>query len=112
MEQATLENQFRTTLAQIFGGVAIGIGLYYTWRRVNIAEGDLKATQKTIEVTQTVAQKNLQVVQRGQITERFTRAIDQLGSKKIEIRLGRIYALERISIESNLLSAGRHSKLE
>jgi hypothetical protein len=81
-EQATLENQFRTTLAQIFGGVAIGIGLYYTWRRIMIAESNLKAFQD------------------GQITERFTRAIDQLGNRKLEIRLGGIYALERISIES------------
>jgi hypothetical protein len=36
----------------------------------------------------------------GQITERFTRAIDQLGSDKVEIRLGGIYALERIARDS------------
>lgn len=73
--EATLENQYRTTLAQIFGGVAIGIGLYHTWQRNNIAH-------------------------EGQITERFTRAIDQLGNRKLEIRLGAIYALERIANES------------
>jgi hypothetical protein len=33
----------------------------------------------------------------GQITERFTRAVDQLGSKEIDIRLGGINALERIA---------------
>ncbi|MGZ4228366.1 MAG: hypothetical protein ACXVHB_20140 [Solirubrobacteraceae bacterium] len=38
---------------------------------------------------------------RGQITERFTRAIDQLGDDKTEIRLGGIYALERIAHESS-----------
>lgn len=32
-----------------------------------------------------------------QITDRFTRAIDQHGSKKIEIRPGAICALERIA---------------
>jgi hypothetical protein len=74
-ENATLENQYRTTLAQILGGVAIGIGLYYTWQRNNISQD-------------------------GQVTERFTRAIDQLGNKKLEIRLGGIYALERIAKES------------
>ena len=79
---AEMENSYRATLAQILGGVAIGIGLYYTWRRVTIAE------------------KNLKVSQEGQITERFTRAIDQLGNEKMEIRLGGIYALERISKES------------
>jgi hypothetical protein len=62
--------------------------LYYTWRRITIAEEDLKATKE------------------GQITERFTRAVDQLGAgdkdgnSAIEIRLGGIYALERIANES------------
>jgi hypothetical protein len=94
--QATQENQDRTTLAQILGGAAIGIGLYYTWRRIGIAEEDLKATKK-----------NLEVAQEGQITERFTRAVEQLGAvdkdgnPALEIRLGGIYALERIANESD-----------
>jgi hypothetical protein len=37
----------------------------------------------------------------GQITERFTRAIDQLGSDKLDVRLGGIYALERIARDSS-----------
>jgi uncharacterized protein YjbI with pentapeptide repeats len=112
--EATLENQSRATLAQILGGAAIGIGLYYTWRRITISEEDLKATQENLkvaqeslkvtqenlQVTQKVAQDNLKVAQEGQITERFTRAIDQLGNEKMDIRLGGIYALERISNES------------
>lgn len=32
---------------------------------------------------------------RGQITDRFTNAIDQLGSDKVEMQLGGIFALER-----------------
>jgi uncharacterized protein YjbI with pentapeptide repeats len=36
----------------------------------------------------------------GQITERFTRAIDQLGSRELDVRLGGIYALERIARDS------------
>jgi hypothetical protein len=62
-------------LAQILGGTALLSGLYFTWR-------------------------TLQVNREGQITERFTRAIDQFGSEKLEIRLGGIYSLERISRES------------
>jgi uncharacterized protein YjbI with pentapeptide repeats len=38
--------------------------------------------------------------QQGQITERFTRAIDQLGHQQIDVRLGGIYALERIARDS------------
>ena len=37
----------------------------------------------------------------GQITERFTRATDQVGSAELEIRLGGIYALERIARDSS-----------
>ena len=68
-------------LAQILGGTALLSGLYFTWR-------------------------TLQVNREGQITERFTKAIDQLGktdeggNKLFEIRLGGIYALERITRES------------
>jgi len=80
--EADLENQFRVTLAQILGGVAIGIGLYYTQKRVSAAE------------------KSLSITQESQITERFTQAINQLGNEKMEIRLGGIYALERIANES------------
>jgi hypothetical protein len=36
----------------------------------------------------------------GQITERFTRAIEQLGSAELDVRLGGIYALERIARDS------------
>ena len=43
----------------------------------------------------------MQVAQEGQITERFTRAIEQLGSEKMAIRLGGIYALERIANDSD-----------
>lgn len=89
VDKANYENQYRATLAQILGGIAIGMGLYYTWRRITIAENELKVSQQ------------------GQITERFTRAVDQLGAldqfgnPAIEIRLGGIYALERISMESD-----------
>lgn len=66
----------------IVGGSALLFGLYFTARNLQ------------------VSQHTLQVSQEGQITERFTRAIDQLGSDKIEIRLGGIYALERIARDS------------
>jgi hypothetical protein len=67
-------------VAQILGGTALLSGLFFTWR-------------------------TLQVNREGQITERFTRAIDQLGKvedgqKLFEIRIGGIYALERIARES------------
>ena len=43
---------------------------------------------------------NVRVAQEGQVTERFTRAIEQLGHEEIAIRLGGIYALERLAKDS------------
>jgi len=44
--------------------------------------------------------KDIAIAQTGQVTERFTRAIEHLGSDKMAIRLGAIYALERIAKDS------------
>jgi hypothetical protein len=40
------------------------------------------------------------LTQQGQITERYTKAIEQLGSDKLDVRMGGIYALERIAKDS------------
>lgn len=47
-----------------------------------------------------ITAQTLKVTEQGQITERYTKAIEQLGSDKIDIRLGGIYALERIARDS------------
>ena len=44
--------------------------------------------------------RQLQISREGQITERFSRAVDQLGSDKQDVRLGGIYTLERIAADS------------
>ena len=38
----------------------------------------------------------------GQITERFSRAVEHLGNSEMDVRLGGIYALERIARESKV----------
>jgi hypothetical protein len=88
-ERPALVNEYRRTWAQIIGGFGLLLGLYFTWRRIEISQQELEATRDQ------------------QVTERFTRAIDQLGAtdnegenKKLEIRLGGIYALERIAGDS------------
>jgi len=72
----TVQNQVRTTLLQGLGGVVLLFGAYFTWRQLRIAR-------------------------EGQITERFTRAIDQLGHDHLDVRLGGIYALARIAHDSD-----------
>lgn len=44
--------------------------------------------------------KQLAIAKSGQITERFSRAIEQLGSSALPVRLGGIYSLARIAKDS------------
>jgi Pentapeptide repeats (8 copies) len=45
--------------------------------------------------------RNFTLARQGQVTDRYTKAIEQLGSDKgIDVRIGGIYALERISRDS------------
>ena len=43
---------------------------------------------------------NFQLAREGHVTDRYTKAIEQLGSDRLNVRLGAIYALERIMIDS------------
>jgi hypothetical protein len=47
-----------------------------------------------------IATRTYRLTQQGQITDRYTKAIEQLGSDKLDVRLGGIYALERIAVDS------------
>ena len=45
--------------------------------------------------------RNFSLTRQGQVTDRYTKAIDQLGSDKgLDVRIGGIYALERIAHDS------------
>ena len=48
----------------------------------------------------TLSRRATELTEQGQVTDRYTRAIEQLGSDKIDIRIGGIYALERIARDS------------
>src|SRR5215203_5590229 len=79
------------TVGAVVGLVAVLIGQVLQQRRHS----------QTLQETQRRHSEDLRQAEQGQITERFTRAIDQLGSEKLEIRLGGIYALERIAKDSS-----------
>lgn len=44
---------------------------------------------------------NFQLAREGHVTDRYTKAIEQLGSDRLDVRLGAIYALERIMLDSD-----------
>ena len=93
---ATLEDEYRRTLVQSIGGFFLLVGLYLTWRRIVATEKNVSVAQENVSV----AQENVSVAQEGHITDRFTKAIAQLGDDKMAIQLGGIYALERIARDS------------
>jgi hypothetical protein len=70
------QNDVRNTLLlALAGGVGI-LGAYFTYRQ-------------------------LRVTREGQITDRYTKAVDQLGNDHLDVRVGGIYALERIARDSD-----------
>jgi hypothetical protein len=75
-------NEVRTTLLQVVGGVVVLFGAYATWRQLRVSQDGLRATQE------------------GYVTDRFSRAVDQLGSEKLEVRIGGLHALWRIAEQS------------
>jgi uncharacterized protein YjbI with pentapeptide repeats len=98
-KEATARKDLVQALGFLMVGVAGAVGIYFTWRGQRI-------TQKSMEDTRKSTTEEQELTRQGQITERFTRAIDQLGAtddkgqKKLEIRLGGIYALGRIAKDS------------
>lgn len=88
-EFVELRNDYVRIILQVIGGLAAAIALILTFRRI-------KAIEKNAEI----AQKTLQSTIDGQLTDRFAKAIEQLGSEQLAIKLGGIYSLERIAKES------------
>ncbi|MGH7493181.1 MAG: hypothetical protein ACREOO_12405 [bacterium] len=81
-EFVELKNTIRLTFVQILGGAFVLIGILLTALRLRVLE------------------KEIQITHEGQITVRFSKAVEQLGSENPAICLGGVYALERIARDS------------
>jgi hypothetical protein len=73
--QAKLQNDVRTTLLQATAGLLLIAGAVASWQQLHISR-------------------------ETQITERFSRAVGQLGSDNVDVQLGGIYTLERVAKDS------------
>jgi hypothetical protein len=84
--------QIWTAIVQAAGGAAILTGLLFTAR-------NLKATQDKLDIDK----QGQDIDKQGQLTNRFIQATGQLGAERkdgqpnVEVRLGGIYALNRIA---------------
>jgi hypothetical protein len=70
------ENDVRTTLLQAVAGALFLATAYFAWRQIEVAR-------------------------EGQITDRFTKAVEQLGNRSGDVQTGAIYALERVAIDAD-----------
>ncbi len=102
-----------TTLVQAVAAVVLAIGGYFTWSNLRLARDTLEETRQKAaadhaanEANLTATNERLNVDREAQITNRFTQAIGQLGAvltngdPNLEVRMGGIYALERIARDS------------
>ncbi|MFJ4099870.1 pentapeptide repeat-containing protein [Amycolatopsis japonica] len=95
-------------------GLSIGVGsggvvaLYLAWRRQHSTEADLDNRERALAHQQDVAAATQAHHERvaddaradasaRRITELYTKAVEQLGSDKAPVRLGGLYALERLA---------------
>jgi hypothetical protein len=73
--QSQLASNARSAVLQGLAGLVVVVGAAATWWQVHISR-------------------------EGQITDRFSKAVDQLGSPNVIVRIGGVYALERIARNS------------
>jgi uncharacterized protein YjbI with pentapeptide repeats len=82
-DRRKLQNEVRTALLQAVAGGAVLVGVLFTWQQQ-------QATSRQIA-------DQLSVTRQGQVGERFSRAVDQLGNASIDVRLGGLYELEQLA---------------
>lgn len=75
-QRLEVQNGVRSTLLQALAGLVLVVGAVTGW-------------------------SSFQASRDQQITERYTRAVDQLSSESVSVRVGGIYSLERISHDSS-----------
>lgn len=94
------QNDARSVVLQGVGGLIVVLGAYVTWRQLQINRVALQHNLRTTAVQLEVLQGQLVTSRESQVTERFTQAIDQLGSDQLVVRMGGVFALARIAKDS------------
>ncbi|MFC7841915.1 pentapeptide repeat-containing protein [Streptomyces sp. NPDC057382] len=84
--RATTVSGMRTALVALGAGLVAVVGLFYT--------------HQTWQQTQSRDSDQRQLTWEGQVTDRFSKAVEQIASDKPVEQLGGIYALERIMRDS------------
>jgi hypothetical protein len=96
-----LQNDARTMLLQGLGALLLltgaGIGAAVTLRQVKVSQDGLHATREQMQHTLETTRQQLNLTEQDQVTDRYTRAVEQLGHEKAPVRLGALHSLERLA---------------
>jgi hypothetical protein len=80
--------------------VAVVVALITAGATLIIGWLNLSGQKETFKWQRDHATKQIELMQSGQLTDRFIRAIEQLGSGSTQVRIGAIFALEKIAGDS------------
>jgi len=92
-----------TRTALLAGLVGIGaVGAFWRNARAHrfMAES-LRLAEENLRQTTRGQEETLRLTERGHLTDRYGKAIEQLGSHKLDVRLGGIYALEQFANDTD-----------
>jgi uncharacterized protein YjbI with pentapeptide repeats len=93
LHETALDNA-RGRLLTLGAGLVAGGALVFTALNFSLL-------RRNSEQTDQWQRRTHELTEQGQITDRFTKAVEQLGSDKLDVRIGGIYALERIARDSD-----------
>ena len=96
----TARDAARGRLLTLGAGLVAGVALVFTALNFKLLQRNSRDAwdwQRQADEWQRLAHE---LAERGQVTDRFTKAIEQLGSDKLDMRIGGIYALEQIARDS------------
>jgi len=94
---ADIEDNFRKTVSQTLGGIAVLFGVVIAY--MQLTEQRDATYMKLLELRD-ATQKQQNSAQKLLISNQIAKGFEQLGSKKLVVRLGGIYSLEGVMNES------------
>jgi hypothetical protein len=100
LHETALDNA-RGRLLTLGAGLVAAGALVFTALNFNLLRRNSEQTDQWQRRADQWQRRTLELAALGQITDRFTKAVEQLGSDKLDVRIGGIYALERIARDSD-----------
>jgi hypothetical protein len=82
----------------------IGVGTLGTFwinaRAQRFTAESIRVSQENLRLTERNQEETFRLAQRGHLTDRYSKAIEQIGDGNLDVRLGGIYALEQLATDS------------